>query len=296
MEDLLGWFLVFIFLISLLGILSYQLMYLTDLEGDYINPYDSAAQINMLVFPEFFTQGTLCILFLITEHWFMFLLSLPYLYFNVRLYTRRQHLVDVTEIYSQLTWEKHLRLYKLCYLIILLVLCYFGLLEEISIDQASVLPTSLLTCSSTIMKIGGHCSDGIFGGTVAGAYPDSLWAGSLCWPSEMLKVNLKLYGASEIVTLLSLIICKLYSSFFPEFRGNQNLADRINIAPSLNLCIFTQAYLYKMVKCVQTRTGSCDHTRNNQNSNEGNQKQTSFSCGSAEILTVGTGIWGILQI
>ncbi|GAY42003.1 hypothetical protein CUMW_063590 [Citrus unshiu] len=145
MEDLLGWFLVFIFLISLLGILSYQLMYLTDLEGDYINPYDSAAQINMLVFPEFFTQGTLCILFLITEHWFMFLLSLPYLYFNVRLYTRRQHLVDVTEIYSQLTWEKHLRLYKLCYLIILLVLCYFGLLEEISIDQASVLPTSLLT-------------------------------------------------------------------------------------------------------------------------------------------------------
>ncbi|ESR58488.1 hypothetical protein CICLE_v10022158mg [Citrus x clementina] len=179
MEDLLGWFLVFIFLISLLGILSYQLqlMYLTDLEGDYINPYDSAAQINMLVFPEFFTQGTLCILFLITEHWFMFLLSLPYLYFNVRLYTRRQHLVDVTEIYSQLTWEKHLRLYKLCYLIILLVLCifwycgsrcfdtlheslfglcevtfkyvigYFGLLEEISIDQASVLPTSLLTVS-----------------------------------------------------------------------------------------------------------------------------------------------------
>lgn len=86
-------------------------------------------------------------------------------------------MVDVTEIYSQLTWEKHLRLYKLCYLIILLVLCifwycgsrcfdtlheslfglcevtfkyvigYFGLLEEISIDQASVLPTSLLTVS-----------------------------------------------------------------------------------------------------------------------------------------------------
>lgn len=85
--------------------------------------------------------------------------------------------MDVTEIYSQLTWEKHLRLYKLCYLIILLVLCifwycgsrcfdtlhealfglcevtfkyvigYFGLLEEISIDQASVLPTSLLTVS-----------------------------------------------------------------------------------------------------------------------------------------------------
>lgn len=90
---------------------------------------------------------------------------------------RRQHLVDVTEIYSQLTWEKQLRLYKLFYLIILLILCifwycgsrcfdtlheslfglyevtfkyvigYFGLLEEIIIDQASVLPTSLPTVS-----------------------------------------------------------------------------------------------------------------------------------------------------
>lgn len=137
MEDLLGWFLVFIFLISLLGILSYQLqlMCLTDLEGDYINPYDSAARINMLVFPEFFTQGTLCILFLITGHWCMFLLSLPYLYFNVRLYRRRQHLVDVTEIYSQLTWEKQLRLYKLFYLIILLILCIFWLLWTVGRDN-----------------------------------------------------------------------------------------------------------------------------------------------------------------
>lgn len=55
-----------------------------------------------------------------------------------------------------------------------------------------------------------------------------------------LQVNLKLYGASEIVTLLSLIICKLYSSFFPEFRGNQNLADRINSKPVLAAVIILE--------------------------------------------------------
>ncbi|XP_031269719.1 protein cornichon homolog 4-like isoform X2 [Pistacia vera] len=128
MGDLFGWLLVFTLLISLLAILSYQLMCLTDLEVDYINPYDSAAQINMLVLPEFATQGILCIIYLITGHWFMFLLSLPYLHYNVGLYRRRQHLVDVTEIYSQLNGEKKQRLFKLCYLIILLVLCIFWLL------------------------------------------------------------------------------------------------------------------------------------------------------------------------
>ncbi|KAJ4727114.1 Cornichon family protein [Melia azedarach] len=107
---------------------SLQLMCLTDLEVDYINPYDSAARINMLVLPEFVTQGILCTIFLITGHWFLFLLCLPYLYYNVRLYRRRQHLVDVTEIYSQLSWEKKQRFYKLAYLIILLVLCIFWLL------------------------------------------------------------------------------------------------------------------------------------------------------------------------
>ncbi|XP_044501197.1 protein cornichon homolog 4-like [Mangifera indica] len=128
MGDLFGWLLVFTFLISLLAILSYQLMCLTGLEVDYINPYDSAAQINMLVFPEFATHGILCIIYLMTGHWFMFLLSLPYLHYNMGLYRRGQHLVDVTEIYSQLNGEKKQRLFKLGYLIILLVLCIFWLL------------------------------------------------------------------------------------------------------------------------------------------------------------------------
>ncbi|KAJ0051658.1 hypothetical protein Pint_00255 [Pistacia integerrima] len=118
-------------------------MCLTDLEVDYINPYDSAARINMLVLPEFATQGILCIIYLITGHWFMFLLSLPYLHYNVGLYRRRQHLVDVTEIYSQLNGEKKQRLFKLCYLIILLVLCYFGQLENLMISQTAGLRSSL---------------------------------------------------------------------------------------------------------------------------------------------------------
>ncbi|KAH6758364.1 Cornichon family protein [Perilla frutescens var. hirtella] len=62
-----------------------KLMCLADLEFDYINPYDSASRINRVVLPEFITQGVLCFLFLVTGHWFMSLLCVPYLYYNVRL-------------------------------------------------------------------------------------------------------------------------------------------------------------------------------------------------------------------
>lgn len=60
-------------------------MCFTDLEFDYWNPFDSADRINYVILPEFITQAVLCILYLVTGHWVMFLLGAPYLYYNVRL-------------------------------------------------------------------------------------------------------------------------------------------------------------------------------------------------------------------
>ncbi|XP_052171433.1 protein cornichon homolog 4 [Diospyros lotus] len=128
MGDLFAWLLFFFVLIALLAIVVYQLMCLADLEFDYINPYDSASRINKTVMPEFITQGILSVLYLISGHWFMSLLSVPYLYYNVRLYTRRQHLIDVTEIFNLLNWEKKQRLFKLGYLIFLLFLSLFWMI------------------------------------------------------------------------------------------------------------------------------------------------------------------------
>ncbi|CAK9154520.1 unnamed protein product [Ilex paraguariensis] len=85
MADLFAWLLSFFLLIAVLGILLYQLMCLADLEFDYINPYDSASRINKVILPEFVTQGILCLLHLITGHWFMCLICFPYLYYNARL-------------------------------------------------------------------------------------------------------------------------------------------------------------------------------------------------------------------
>lgn len=128
MGELFAWLISFFILIGLLVIIVFQLMCLADLEFDYINPYDSASRINKVIIPEFFTQGGLCLFFLVTGHWFMALLCVPCLYCNVKMYMDNQHLVDVTEIFNMLHWEKKKRLFKLAYLIFILFLSLFWMI------------------------------------------------------------------------------------------------------------------------------------------------------------------------
>ncbi|KAJ8504411.1 hypothetical protein OPV22_005297 [Ensete ventricosum] len=92
--ELFLWLLAFAAAIALIGFSAYQLICLSDLEFDYINPYDLSSRINAVVVPEFMVQGTLCILFLLTWHWFPFLLMAPISYYHTKLYMKRKHLID----------------------------------------------------------------------------------------------------------------------------------------------------------------------------------------------------------
>ncbi|TKY65607.1 cornichon-like 4 [Spatholobus suberectus] len=121
MAEVLYWILTFVLILTLLCILGYQLILLVDLEFDYINPYDSTSRINLVVLPEFIMQGFFCFTNLIAGHWFIFFISLPCLYYNVRLYIKGEHLADVTEIYNKLNWEKKKRLFKVAYLVMVFV-------------------------------------------------------------------------------------------------------------------------------------------------------------------------------
>ncbi|URE05880.1 protein cornichon [Musa troglodytarum] len=128
--ELFLWLLAFAAAIALIGFSAYQLICLSDLEFDYINPYDLSSRINAVVVPEFMVQGTLCILFLLTWHWFPFLLMAPITYYHTKLYTSslsygfmvgyipymtRKHLIDVTEIFRLLNEEKKYRIIKLAF-------------------------------------------------------------------------------------------------------------------------------------------------------------------------------------
>lgn len=125
MSDLLVWLCSFFILIGVIVMVIYQLVTLADLELDYINPYDSASRINSIVVPELITHGALCCFFLVTGHWVMCLLCLPYLYYNAKMYMDGQLLVDVTEIFSTLNHEKKKRLFKIGYLVVILFFSLF---------------------------------------------------------------------------------------------------------------------------------------------------------------------------
>ncbi|XP_072968271.1 protein cornichon homolog 1-like [Typha angustifolia] len=129
------WLGAFFLLIALIVLVIYQLMCLADLEFDYINPYDSASRINKVVLPEFALQAALCLLFLLSGHWLMCLFCAPIIYYNVKLYQKRQHLVDVTEIFNHLSREKKRRLIKLIGLVVLLFLSLFWMIWSVLEDD-----------------------------------------------------------------------------------------------------------------------------------------------------------------
>ncbi|XP_051129891.1 protein cornichon homolog 4-like [Andrographis paniculata] len=125
------WLVFFFFLIFLVAMLVFQLVCLTDLELDYINPYELGNKINGVIVPEFITYGVLCFLFLATRHLVMFLLGVPLLYYNFILYRKRHHLIDITEIYNKLTKEKTRRFIKLGYIMFILFMCLFWMIYNI---------------------------------------------------------------------------------------------------------------------------------------------------------------------
>ncbi|KAH7692529.1 Cornichon protein [Dioscorea alata] len=119
------WLFVFLLIVALFLLTGYQLMCCADLEMDYTNTYDFASEINSTVLPEFALQGILSSCFLISRHWVLFLLCVPLLYYHIRRYMHRQHIVYATEAFHQLGREKKARLVKLGFYMFLLFLSSF---------------------------------------------------------------------------------------------------------------------------------------------------------------------------
>ncbi|XP_057982460.1 protein cornichon homolog 1 isoform X2 [Malania oleifera] len=129
--DLVLWLICFFINIALLALNFYQILNLSDLEDDYINPYDSSSHINAVVVPEFVVHGVLCAIFLLTWHWLMFLMTLPITYYNIMLFMKRQHLIDVTEIFRFLKEEKKKRIVKLVFYIFLFIIVIIRLVLSV---------------------------------------------------------------------------------------------------------------------------------------------------------------------
>ncbi|XP_011078860.1 protein cornichon homolog 1 [Sesamum indicum] len=116
------WIIFSVLNLALLGLNFYQFLGFSDLEADYLNPYELSSRINSVIVLEYLLHGVFCIMFLVTGHWVMFLVSLPPAYYNLKQYLSKQHLVDVTEVFRVLNAEKKVRLVKLGFYVV-----FFGL-------------------------------------------------------------------------------------------------------------------------------------------------------------------------
>ncbi|CAI9297768.1 unnamed protein product [Lactuca saligna] len=125
------WVIFFILNIALIAANLYQIVCLTDLEADYMNPYDSSSRINAVVIPEILIHGIFCGLFLVTGHWFMFIFTLPITIYSAMLYSKRRHLIDVTEVFRSIDAEKKYRIVKLAFYLLLFVLIIIRLVIEV---------------------------------------------------------------------------------------------------------------------------------------------------------------------
>ncbi|KAF4364241.1 hypothetical protein F8388_000193 [Cannabis sativa] len=126
--DLIFWVLCFFFDLALLSSNFYQLVILSDLEADYLNPFESSSRINFLIVPEFIVHGLLCAIFLLTWHWLLFLITLPLACYSAMLFVNKRHLIDVTEVFRALSGEKKFRLIKLGFYLFLLFIIIFRLI------------------------------------------------------------------------------------------------------------------------------------------------------------------------
>ncbi|KAL4558097.1 hypothetical protein LXL04_036293 [Taraxacum kok-saghyz] len=111
--EVIFWIIFFIINIALIASNLYQIVCLSDLESDYMNPYESSSRINAVVVPEMVLHGVCSVLLLLTGYWFMFLLTLPITIYNSMLYMNNQHLIDVTEVFRYVDAEKKYRIAKL---------------------------------------------------------------------------------------------------------------------------------------------------------------------------------------
>lgn len=117
----------------------YQLIQLSDLECDFVNPHDATRNINSVVVPEYVCQALLTAFLLIRGHWIYGGMHVVLLAYHVRQYLRRQHLADVTEIFRQVGPRKRRDMVKLAFYLVTFVLAIYKMIEVIVV--AFISPT-----------------------------------------------------------------------------------------------------------------------------------------------------------
>ena len=93
----------------------YILVCLTDLQNDFMNPHDTANQINKLVKPEVLFHLVVVVITTAMRRFGLCLMHLPVLLYSLKLYSKKEIYVDVTEIFNVLIERRKFEGGKWCF-------------------------------------------------------------------------------------------------------------------------------------------------------------------------------------
>lgn len=120
--------------LSLFAEVYYSISY-SDLECDYINPIELCNKLNKFIIPKAAVHGVLSILFLLHGYWFVFLLNLPLLAFNVDKIYKNTHLLDATEIFRTLGKNKRESFIKLAFFLFMFFFYLYRMIAALISDD-----------------------------------------------------------------------------------------------------------------------------------------------------------------
>ncbi|KAI8467108.1 MAG: cornichon protein-domain-containing protein [Monoraphidium minutum] len=126
---LLVWVAALIMQSALLGRSMYAIMSLSDLENDFLNPYDLCSRLNRFVAVEYGVQGGLALILLLSGNWFTGACHLALLGYMVHLWAGGRVYVDTTDAFRQLPQQKRQKLVLLAAHTVLFMLVVYRLIE-----------------------------------------------------------------------------------------------------------------------------------------------------------------------
>ncbi|KAG2444850.1 hypothetical protein HXX76_001591 [Chlamydomonas incerta] len=109
----------------------FALISLSDLENDFINPYDLTQRLNRFVALEYATQVVLVAVLLLGGKWFLAGLQAAMLVYLLHSWHVKQHTVDATDVFRQLPVQKKRRLIMFGSFLLFFVIITYRFIESI---------------------------------------------------------------------------------------------------------------------------------------------------------------------
>ncbi|MEW5302864.1 MAG: hypothetical protein WDW36_005605 [Sanguina aurantia] len=126
---LLCWLGLFILQAALLGRNIYAIVCFSDLESDFINPFELTSRLNRFVVLEYSGQAAITLAMLLSGEWILAALHGALLLYFLNLVRTRQYLIDTTDVFKQLPIQKKRRLAVFVFYAVLFVFTAYRLIE-----------------------------------------------------------------------------------------------------------------------------------------------------------------------